>query len=105
MAKPHRISLPTATAIVVANMVGTGVFVSLGFQAGDLPSGFVIVLLWLLGGLLSFCGAVSYAELGAMLPRSGGEYHLLREAYHPLLGFLGGWVSSTVGFAVPGRHT
>ncbi len=101
MAKPHRISLPTATAIVVANMVGTGVFVSLGFQAGDLPSGFVIVLLWLLGGLLSFCGAVSYAELGAMLPRSGGEYHLLREAYHPLLGFLGGWVSSTVGFAVP----
>ncbi len=101
-ATPSRgISVPVATAIVVANMVGTGVFTSLGFQVGDLPSGFPILLLWVLGGLLSFCGAVCYAELSAMMPRSGGEYHLLRESWHPLVGFLSGWVSMTVGFAAP----
>lgn len=101
MATPHRIPLLTATAIVVANMVGTGVFTSLGYQVGGLPSGFVILFLWTLGGFLSFCGAVCYAELGSMMPRSGGEYHYLRQAWHPFVGFLGGWVSATVGFAVP----
>lgn len=100
-ASPRTIGLPVAISVVVANMVGTGVFGSLGFQVADIPSGFPIVLLWLIGGLLSFCGAVCYAELGAMLPRSGGEYHLLREAWHPALGFLSGWVSITVGFAAP----
>ncbi|MEZ0277269.1 MAG: APC family permease, partial [Roseimicrobium sp.] len=57
--------------------------------------------LWAAGGILSLCGAFCYAELGAMLPRSGGEYHLLARAYHPLLGFLAGWVSMTAGFAAP----
>lgn len=98
---PALIALPTAIAIVVANMVGTGVFGSLGFQVADIPSGFPIVLLWVVGGVISFCGAVCYAELAAMMPRSGGEYHLLREAWHPSLGFLSGWVSATVGFAAP----
>ncbi|MGI8821341.1 MAG: APC family permease [Chthoniobacterales bacterium] len=82
-------------------MVGTGVFTSLGFQVGGLPSGFVIVVLWAVGGLCAMCGALSYAELGAALPRSGGEYHFLREIYHPAVGFLAGWVSGTVGFAAP----
>lgn len=82
-------------------MVGTGVFTSLGFQVTEIPSGFPILLMWLLGGVISICGAVCYAELGAMLPRSGGEYHLIREAWHPLPGFLAGWVSITVGFAAP----
>lgn len=95
------VTLPVAIAVVVANMVGTGVFGSLGFQVADIPSGFPVILLWLIGGLLSFCGAVCYAELAAMMPRSGGEYHLLREAWHPSLGFLSGWISIVVGFAAP----
>ncbi len=90
-----------AVALVVANMVGTGVFTSLGYQLDAVPSAFPILLLWGLGGLLSFCGALCYAELVCMMPRSGGEYHLLREAYHPLAGFLAGWVSLVAGFAAP----
>ncbi len=96
-----RISLLTATCIVIANMVGTGIFTSLGFQVGDLASGFSIIALWIVGGICALCGALSYAELGAALPRSGGEYNYLREIYHPSLGFLAGWVSGTVGFAAP----
>ncbi len=97
----HRISLLTATCIVIANMVGTGIFTSLGFQVGDLPTGFSVMTLWVVGGICAMCGALSYAELGAALPRSGGEYHFLREIYHPSLGFLAGWISATVGFAAP----
>ena len=95
------ISLLTATCIVVANMVGTGIFTSLGFQVGGLPSGFAIMALWAVGGGCALCGALSYAELGAALPRSGGEYHFLGKIYHPAVGFLAGWVSATVGFAAP----
>ncbi len=95
------ISLLTATCIVIANMVGTGIFTSLGFQVGPLPSGFTILFLWLIGGVCAFCGAVSYAELAAALPRSGGEYHFLSRVYHPAVGFLSGWLSVTVGFAAP----
>ena len=98
---PHRISLLTATCIVIANMIGTGIFTSLGFQVGDLPSGFAIIALWSVGGICAMCGALSYAELAAALPRSGGEYHFLREIYHPSLGFLAGWISATVGFSAP----
>ena len=95
------ISLLTATCIVVANMVGTGIFTSLGFQVGDLPTGFSIMALWFVGGICALCGAFAYAELGATLPRSGGEYHFLGVIYHPVVGFLAGWVSATVGFAAP----
>ena len=82
-------------------MIGTGIFTSLGFQVGDLPSGFAIMALWAVGGVCALCGALSYAELGAALPRSGGEYHFLGTIYHPAVGFLAGWVSATVGFAAP----
>jgi APA family basic amino acid/polyamine antiporter len=82
-------------------MVGTGVFTSLGFQVSDLPSAFVILCLWGLGGLVALGGALSYAELAAALPRSGGEYHFLSRIFHPALGFLAGWTSATVGFAAP----
>ena len=82
-------------------MIGTGVFTSLGFQLLDIQSGFVILLLWLVGGITALCGALSYAELGAMYPRSGGEYNFLNEIYHPLAGFVSGWVSATIGFAAP----
>jgi basic amino acid/polyamine antiporter, APA family len=87
--------------MVVANMIGTGVFTSIGYQLPDLPAAVPVLVLWLLGGLLSLCGALCYAELVAMLPRSGGEYHLLREAYHPFVGFLAGWISLVAGFAAP----
>ena len=95
------ISLLTATCIVIANMIGTGIFTSLGFQVGDLTTGFSIMALWFVGGVCALCGALSYAELGAALPRSGGEYHFLGTIYHPAIGFLAGWVSATVGFAAP----
>ena len=95
------ISLPTATSITIANMIGTGVFTSLGFQVVDVKSGFSLLLLWILGGVFALCGALSYSELAAALPRSGGEFHLLSRTFHPALGFLAGWVSVTVGFALP----
>jgi APA family basic amino acid/polyamine antiporter len=95
------VTLTTATCIVIANMVGTGIFTSLGFQVTDLPSPFVILWLWVLGGVVALGGALSYAELASALPRSGGEYHLLSRIYHPALGFLAGWTSATVGFAAP----
>ena len=97
----HTISPLTATCIVVANMVGTGIFTSLGFQVAGVPTGFAIMAIWVAGGICALCGALSYAELGAALPRSGGEYHFLGVIYHPALGFLAGWISATVGFAAP----
>ena len=91
----------TVTAVIVANMIGTGVFTSLGFQLVDIRSGFALLLLWIVGGLTALCGAVSYAELGATFPRSGGEYNFLSRIYHPAAGFVSGWISTTVGFAAP----
>lgn len=91
----------TITAVVIANMVGTGVFTSLGFQLLEIRSGFVLLMLWAVGGLIALCGAMTYAELGAAMPRSGGEYNFLTRIYHPAVGFVSGWVSVTVGFAGP----
>ncbi len=91
----------TATAIIIANMVGVGVFTTLGFQLIEIDSLFAIMMLWVIGGIAALCGALSYAELGASLPRSGGEYTFLGEAYHPAAGFVSGWVSATIGFAAP----
>ncbi|NJO33565.1 MAG: amino acid permease [Rhodospirillales bacterium] len=91
----------TATALAVANMVGIGVFTSLGFQVKDLPSGFTLLMLWVVGGVIALCGALSYAELATMFPRSGGEYNFLSRIYHRALGFVAGWVSATVGFTAP----
>jgi basic amino acid/polyamine antiporter, APA family len=95
------VSMVVAAAIVVADMVGVGVFTSLGFQVKDIPSGFAILLLWTVGGIVALCGVFSYSELGAMFPRSSGEYNFLSRAFHPAFGFLAGWVSATVGFAAP----
>ncbi len=91
----------TVIAVVIANMIGTGVFTSLGFQLIDIQSGFAILLLWALGGLIAICGSMTYAELGAALPRSGGEYNFLSKIYHPCAGFISGWISATIGFAAP----
>lgn len=96
-----KVSAATALALPVADMIGTGVFTSLGFQVRDIPSGFSLLILWAVGGVVALCGALSYAELAAAFPRSGGEYNFLSRSFHPALGFLAGWISATVGFAAP----
>lgn len=101
MSSTYKIGFYTAISLVIANMIGTGVFTSLGFQLFDIHSVFSILLLWLLGGIISFCGALVYGELGVAIPRSGGEYVYLSKLMHPSVGFMSGWVSSTVGFAAP----
>jgi len=87
--------------LVIASMVGTGVFTSLGFQLEEIQSGFVLLLLWVVGGIVALAGAVSYAELGALLPRSGGEYNFLARIYHPAAGFVSGCISTIMGFSAP----
>lgn len=98
---PPAVSTLAATALVVADMVGVGVFTSLGFQVSDVSSGFALLLLWVVGGIVALCGAFCYAELAAMFPRSSGEYNFLTRAYGPALGFMAGWLSATVGFSAP----
>ena len=98
---PSKIGALPAAALVVSSMVGTGVFTSLGYQVGDIPSGPGILLVWMLGGLVALCGALSYAELAGALPRSGGEYHFIGRLYHPSLGWTAGLLSAVVGFAAP----
>ena len=82
-------------------MIGTGVFTSLGYQLLEIESIFPILMLWIVGGIVALCGALSYGELATLYPRSGGEYHLLGIIIHPSIGFAAGIVSSTVGFAAP----
>ena len=96
-----KIRLSGATSLVIANMIGTGVFTSLGFQLlglHDLPA---VLALWIVGAVAALCGALVYGELGAAMPRSGGEYHYLSKIYHPVVGYLSGWISITIGFAAP----
>ena len=95
------VSLFSATILVIANMIGTGVFTTLGFQLTSVHFPFSAVMLWVVGGTVALCGTLSYGELGAMMPRSGGEYTYLSEIYHPAIGFLSGFVSILVGFGAP----
>lgn len=97
----HKITTLTGIAIVVANMIGTGAFTSLGFQLKDLNNPSVVLTLWVLGGILALSGAFSYAEVGTVISKSGGEYAFLSKIYNPLIGYLSGWISLTVGFAAP----
>jgi APA family basic amino acid/polyamine antiporter len=102
MTAPRRqLGLTVTAAIVVANMIGVGVFTSTGFQAASLRDPTTILLAWIVGGVIALCGAAAYAELGSMMPRAGGEYVYLRRAYHPAVGFMSGWVSMTAGFSAP----
>ena len=82
-------------------MIGTGVFTSLGYQLVDIQSIFPLLMLWVVGGIVALCGALTYSELGSALPRSGGEYHLLNRILNPSVGFAAGIVSATVGFTAP----
>src|SRR5438046_7463331 len=98
---PRSVGFLTACSIVIANIIGTGIFTSLGFQLANIQSGFVLLMLWVVGGIAALCGARCYGDLSAALPRSGGEYHFLSEIYHPAVGFMAGFISATVGFAAP----
>ena len=100
---PPQRSIPLlhAMALVVANMIGTGIFTMTGLLSGQIAHPFWIMGVWLVGGLLAMCGADVYGELGAMMPRAGGEYIYLSRAFHPAAGFLSGWVSLIVGFSAP----
>src|SRR5690242_7669492 len=80
-------------------MIGTGVFTGTGFNANALHDPKTILVAWVVGGIVALCGAACYAELGTLMPKAGGEYVYLREAYHPALGFMSGWVSLTAGFS------
>jgi len=91
----------TVAAVVVANMVGTGIFTVTGFMARDVPDPLLILAIWLAGGLIALCGTLSVAELGAMLPYAGGEYVYLSRGLGPLWGFLSGWISFFAGFSAP----
>src|SRR5271170_8017626 len=109
--KQQAVSTWPAAALVVSNMIGTGVFMSLGFQVSGFtrPDGsslltgsvFPVIMLWIIGGALAMCGALCYAELATALPRSGGEYNFLSRIYHPAVGFCTGLCSATIGFAAP----
>ncbi|MCU0334366.1 MAG: amino acid permease [Chitinophagaceae bacterium] len=101
MAQQRTLGLATATSLVVANMVGSGIYTSLGFQLQGLHSLFAVLMLWVVGGIMALCGSLVYAELGAAFPHNGGEYNFLSKLYSPLVGFLAGWVSAFVGFAAP----
>ena len=89
----RRLNLFDATLLVIGNVVGAGIFTTSGFLAGELPHPLLFIAIWVIGGLLTLCGALTYAEMAGMFPRSGGDYQFLKEAYGPWAGFLLGWVS------------
>lgn len=103
MTPPRRqLGIAVAAAIVIANMIGAGVFTSAGYQAAySFKDPLTMMSTWVVGGVVALCGAAVYAELGSLMPRAGGEYVYLREAYHPVVGFMSGWVSLVVGFSMP----
>ena len=96
-------SRSVATNMVIANMIGTGIFTSIGFQVMNPPIGipdpFAIMFIWLIGGVFALCGATAYAEVATTFRESGGEYTFLSKIYHPIVGFASGWVSIIVGFS------
>ncbi|MGC4034860.1 MAG: amino acid permease [Chitinophagaceae bacterium] len=96
-----KIGISTASAIVIANMIGTGVFTSVGFQLSSVQNSWTILLLWLIGGLLALFGAFAYAELGTHFKESGGDYIYLSRVFHPIMGYLSAWAGLTVGFSAP----
>ena len=94
------LDLGSGVGLVVANMIGAGVFLSAGFMAQELSAGWILAA-WLVGALLAMAGARTYAEASILIPRSGGEYRYLSELIHPAVGYLAGWASLLVGFSAP----
>lgn len=97
----REIGLWSAIVLVVANMVGTGVFTTSGFIVQEMPNAQALLIAWLIGGIFALTGALCYGELGAMLPYAGGEYVYLRRSFGALPAFLSGWISLVVGFSAP----
>src|SRR4030043_1852811 len=97
----RKLGLFPATNIVVANMIGAGIFTTSGLLMSGLNNPLLMIILWAVGGIIAMCGALAYAELGAAMPYAGGEYIFLSRLYHPMMGFLSGWVSFIVGFSAP----
>ena len=97
----RKLGLFPATNIVIANMIGAGIFTTSGLLMSGLNDPLLMLGLWVAGGLIALCGALSYGELGAAMPGAGGEYLFLSRLYHPVFGFLSGWVSFMVGFSAP----
>jgi APA family basic amino acid/polyamine antiporter len=97
----RKLGLFPATNIVVANMIGAGIFTTSGLLMSGLNDPVLMLILWAAGGIIALCGALSYGELGAAMPGAGGEYLFLSKLYHPVFGFLSGWVSFIVGFSAP----
>ena len=97
----RKLGLFPATNIVIANMIGAGIFTTSGLLMAGLNNPVLMIVLWAAGGIIALCGALSYGELGAAMPGAGGEYLFLSKLYHPLFGFLSGWVSFLVGFSAP----
>jgi APA family basic amino acid/polyamine antiporter len=97
----REIGTVTATSIIVANIIGAGIFTTTGIIAAQLPGAGWVMLCWVVGGALALAGALCYAELATRMPENGAEYVYLRRLYHPLLGFLSGWTSFFVGFSAP----
>ena len=96
-----KIGWKTAAALVISNMIGTGVFTSLGYQISDLRNTSSILLLWVLGGFLALIGAFIYSELASKFKQSGGDYIYLSRTFHPIFGYLSSWISLFVGFSAP----
>jgi amino acid transporter len=101
MQRAREMGLVTVVALVVANMVGAGVFTTSGFALADLGEPRYVLWAWAVGGAVALCGALSYAGLTRRFPESGGEYWFLSRCFGPLLGFLAGWVSLLAGFSAP----
>jgi APA family basic amino acid/polyamine antiporter len=97
----RKLGLFPVTNIVIANMIGAGIFTTSGLLMGDLHNPSILMVLWIVGGIIALCGALCYSELGAAIPKAGGEYIYLSKLFHPLFGFLSGWVSFFVGFSAP----
>jgi len=97
----RQLGVISATALVVSNMIGMGIFGTTGFLAGDLGSPSLVLWIWVVGAACAFLGAICYSELGINLPSSGGEYVYLTRAFGPTWGFMTGWVSFFAGFSAP----
>ena len=97
----RQLGIISATALVISNMVGTGIFATSGFLAGDLGDPRLVLGIWVVGALFALVGAFCYSELGVNFPSSGGEYVYLTRAYGPTWGFMDGWVSFFAGFSAP----
>ncbi len=97
----REIGFPSASILVIANMVGTGIFTTSGFIMQEIGNPQTMLLCWFVGGVFALCGALCYGELGAMFPKAGGEYIFLRESFGEWMGFLSGWISLIVGFSAP----